>query len=111
MPFLESALPVYLWCTMSSSANSHARLIFKDAFDKLKETVDSINPKHTPVFQNTTLEDVFNASREIEKALAERNCLRNMRRLTPVLKGLEHYSKSVEVLCNGTPYLPWIWVY
>jgi hypothetical protein len=95
---------------MSSSLNPHARLIFKEAFDKLKETVDSINPQHIPLFQNTKLEDVFNASREIEKALAKRKCMRNMRRLTPFLRSLEHYSKSVEILCNGTPYLPWIWV-
>jgi hypothetical protein len=26
-----------------------------------------------------------------------------------LLRGMEHYSKVVEVLCNGTPYLSWIW--
>lgn len=95
---------------MSTSVNPHARLIFKEAFDKLKDTIDSINPEHTLVFQNTNLENVRNASREIEKALAKRNCLRNMRRILPFLQKLDHYSKSIEVLCNGTPYLPWIWV-
>ncbi|KAF2812552.1 uncharacterized protein BDZ99DRAFT_413355, partial [Mytilinidion resinicola] len=32
-----------------------------------------------------------------------------MKRIQPLLDGLERYSKVVEVLCNGTPYLPWIW--
>jgi hypothetical protein len=32
-----------------------------------------------------------------------------MRRLTPLLNGLEHYAKVIDVLCNGTPFLPWIW--
>ncbi|KAI1634576.1 hypothetical protein F4809DRAFT_506210 [Biscogniauxia mediterranea] len=32
-----------------------------------------------------------------------------MRRLGPLFKGLEHYAKVVDVLCNGTPYLAWIW--
>ncbi|EUC41875.1 hypothetical protein COCMIDRAFT_57997, partial [Bipolaris oryzae ATCC 44560] len=32
-----------------------------------------------------------------------------MARLDPFLRGMEHYSKVVEVLCNGTPYLAWIW--
>ncbi|KAH6663538.1 hypothetical protein B0J14DRAFT_683261 [Halenospora varia] len=32
-----------------------------------------------------------------------------MRRLMPLFSGLEHYSKAIEVLCNGTPYLPWLW--
>ncbi|KKY13857.1 putative nacht domain protein [Diplodia seriata] len=32
-----------------------------------------------------------------------------MRRVESLLNGIEHYSKVLEVLCNGTPYLPWIW--
>ncbi|PSN61329.1 hypothetical protein BS50DRAFT_534675 [Corynespora cassiicola Philippines] len=32
-----------------------------------------------------------------------------MARLQPFLHGMEHYAKVVEVLCNGTPYLSWIW--
>lgn len=32
-----------------------------------------------------------------------------MRRLEPLFKGLENYAKVVDVLCNGTPYLAWIW--
>jgi hypothetical protein len=26
-----------------------------------------------------------------------------------LLNGLEHYSRVVEILCNGTPFLAWIW--
>lgn len=29
--------------------------------------------------------------------------------VSPFLRGMEHYSKVVEMLCNGTPYLAWIW--
>ncbi|KAF2728956.1 ankyrin [Polyplosphaeria fusca] len=32
-----------------------------------------------------------------------------MARLQPFLQAMEHYAKVVEVLCNGTPYLSWIW--
>ncbi|RWA06776.1 hypothetical protein EKO27_g8326 [Xylaria grammica] len=32
-----------------------------------------------------------------------------MRRLEPFFKGLGHYANAVGVLCNGTPYLAWIW--
>ncbi|KAI8722914.1 NACHT domain-containing protein [Fusarium sp. LHS14.1] len=32
-----------------------------------------------------------------------------MRRLEPLFTGLGYYSKTIEVLCNGTPYMPWIW--
>ena len=40
---------------------------------------------------------------------ALRQLLRNMRRLTPLFDGLQHYSKSIEAACEGTPYMAWIW--
>ena len=95
---------------MGSSAAPHARLLFQEAFDKLEKTVRNINPEDAHKFSDTTLQDVHNASIDIEEALAKRKCLRNLRRLNPFLASLDHYSKSIEVICNGTPYLPWIWV-
>jgi hypothetical protein len=78
----------------------------RTAFEELEATID---PRNSRSFQNMTLEDVKNAALEIETQLAARQSLRNMRRLMPLFKGLEHYSKAIDVLCNGTPYLPWIW--
>jgi hypothetical protein len=92
---------------MGSEATPQARLLFKDAFSRFEETL-SFDDKRD--FDSTTLQDVRIAARDIEKQLAARQSLRNMRRLEPFLAGLEHYSKVVEVLCNGTPYLPYIWV-
>ncbi|EHK27294.1 uncharacterized protein TRIVIDRAFT_112990, partial [Trichoderma virens Gv29-8] len=83
-----------------------ARRIIRDAFKELQRTVSPLEAKD---FQKMTLEDVQRATLEIENQLAARKMLRNMRRLMPLFQGLEHYSKSIEVLCNGTPYLPWIW--
>jgi len=79
----------------------------KEAFERLQLKV---SPKDAREFQCTTLQDVYTAARKIERELAARQCLRNMRRLNPFFDGLERYSKAIEVLCNGTPYLPWIWV-
>jgi hypothetical protein len=84
-----------------------AGLIFRDAFDRFKDTV-TVDEART--FQSTTLQDVRDAARDLEKQLGERQSLRNMRRIQPFFAGLERYSKAVEILCNGTPYLPWIWV-
>jgi hypothetical protein len=91
----------------SSPAAPQARLIFRDAFDRFKDIV-TVDDART--FQSTTLQDVRNAARDLENQLGERRSLRNMRRIQPFLAGLERYSKAVEILCNGTPYLPWIWV-
>jgi hypothetical protein len=60
-------------------------------------------------FANTTLGDVQKAARDVEKQLEARQSLCNMRRLEPLFAAMQHYCRPLEVLCNGTPYLPWIW--
>jgi hypothetical protein len=82
-------------------------MLFQDAFCKFEEVVTAEDSQE---FHSTTLEDVRKAARNIEEQLGARQCLRNMRRIEPLIDGLTRYSKVVEVLCNGTPYLPWIWV-
>ena len=79
---------------------------FEDAFEKLKATV---SPSDAHDFDSTTLKDVWSAVQDIERQLAARNSLRNIRRIMPLLESLKLISGPVEVLCNGTPYLPWIW--
>jgi hypothetical protein len=80
---------------------------FGAAFDRLKL---SVSPADAARFQSTTLEDVWKAARDIERAQKQRQSLHNLARIRPLLDGLEKYSKTIEVLCNGTPYLPWVWV-
>lgn len=83
-----------------------ARQTIRAAFDDLDRT---ITPADSRDFRATTIQSVRDAALEIERQLAARGSLRNMRRLMPLFRGLEHYSKVVDTLCNGTPYLPWIW--
>jgi hypothetical protein len=90
-----------------ATVSGQARVTIEQAFERFAATV---TPGDHREFQDTRLEDVWNAVLQIEQKLAARQSLRNMRRLYPFLQGLEHYSKSIEVLCNGTPYLSWIWV-
>jgi hypothetical protein len=89
-----------------ASADSSAHT-FETAIKTLKRT---ISPTDAIAFQSTSIEDVWKAAEEIQEAQRKRKSLRGMRRIEPFLKGLEKYSKCIEVLCNGTPYLPWIWV-
>ncbi|KAF6808568.1 zinc finger protein [Colletotrichum musicola] len=77
-----------------------------DAFHDLEKVISA---KDSRAFQSTTLDDVREAALKIEKQLAAKLLSRNMRRLEPLFKGLEAYHQPLEVLCNGTPYLPWIW--
>ncbi|KAK4986013.1 hypothetical protein LTR66_008008 [Elasticomyces elasticus] len=78
----------------------------EQAFTRFKQTV---SPSHARNFSSTELKDVWTAAREVEQKLVAKQKNRNLTRIQPLLKGIEHYSKVVEVLCNGTPYLPWIW--
>lgn len=55
------------------------------------------------------MEDVWTTAREIETQLQQRRSLRGFRRIEPFLHGIEQYAGVIEVLCQGTPYLPYIW--
>ena len=94
---------------MGSKASPQARLLFKDAFDKLEQTINANHPVDARKFHSMTLQDIRTAAKHIEQELGARQCLRNMRRIEPFFAGVERYSKAVDVLCNGTNYLPWIW--
>ena len=80
---------------------------FEKAFERLRVTVGKDDARS---FNSTTMRDVWTTAKEIEKNLESRNSLRAFRRIQPFLAGIEQYSRIIEVLCNGTPYLPFIWV-
>jgi hypothetical protein len=83
-----------------------AKRTIREAFEDLERAV---SPADSHDFAHTTLESVQKAALDVESQLGMRSSLRNMRRLMPLFSGLQHYSGAIEVLCNGTPYLPWIW--
>ncbi|KAF2833694.1 hypothetical protein CC86DRAFT_13602 [Ophiobolus disseminans] len=89
-----------------TSPSPQARLTLLSAFERFAATV---TPDDQRVFNNTKLKDVRDEAISIERQLRARRTQRNMARLEPFLRDAEHYSKVVEVLCNGTPYLSWVW--
>lgn len=56
------------------------------------------------------VDDVRLALRQIEQQLAARQSLRNLGRLAPFLDAADRLTKPIDVLCNGTPFLPYVWV-
>ena len=89
-----------------SQAKVAARKLIEQAFKDLEKT---ICPADSVDFASTTIDDVRKAALAVERQLAARGSLRNMRRLEPLFQGLDHYRNVIDVLCNGTDYLPWIW--
>jgi hypothetical protein len=88
------------------AVSAAAKQTMEVAYEQLRETMTLEDFRE---LDGATLEDVRKAALGIENQMAARKSLRNMRRLVPLLAGLEHYAKVVDVLCNGTPFLPWIW--
>ncbi|TVY65596.1 Vegetative incompatibility protein HET-E-1 [Lachnellula suecica] len=77
-----------------------------DAFQKLQR---SVSQEDAHDWASTELKDVWAEVRRIDFEQRKRQSAQNMRRIEPFLKGIENYSKVIEVLCNGTPYLPYVW--
>lgn len=93
---------------MPNSDVENIPLAFQIAFERLKA---SVTYQDQLQFSLTTLKDVETAARDIEKQLAARQSLQNLRRISPLLRFLAQYSAALDTLCNGTPFLPWIWVW
>lgn len=70
-----------------------------------------LSPEDDREIKSTSIDDVRQAIRLVERQLAARQCLRNLDRLKPYLDGIERYSKAIEILANAVPYLAYTWVW
>jgi hypothetical protein len=86
-------------------ALSQARI--EEAFKRFEE---AIYPNDAKLFRNLKLEDVWNAARAIESNQSARRSLRNTRRIQPLFEALKTLGNVLEPLCQGVPYLSYIWV-
>jgi hypothetical protein len=89
------------------SPESSPQSIIQDAFKKLEQ---SLHHSDIRLFRSTTLKDVREAAKIISRDQAQRRCLQNLRRIEPLFKALGKFGGAIETLCQGTPYLCFIWV-
>jgi hypothetical protein len=90
-----------------ASGGSQPHLIIKDAFTKFEALISVDDAR---LFKSTTLADVRKAAHIIERDQSQRRCLRNMKRIEPFFDAVRKLSGTIETLCQGTPYLCFIWV-
>ncbi|KAL4732721.1 hypothetical protein ACLX1H_001740 [Fusarium chlamydosporum] len=57
------------------------------------------------------VDDVRHAIQRVEQQMAARQSLRNFDRLTPFLNAIDRLTKPIDVLCNGTPFMPYAWIF
>jgi hypothetical protein len=81
-------------------------IIAKEAFLNLKRHLTLGDAED---FENTSVEQVWEVAREIERQQAARFSLRNVRRIEPVIRSFESYATTLEVLCQGFPPLSFVW--
>lgn len=93
--------------SVSPYSESSPQPVIQDAFMKLEEALYRSDIKF---FRSTTLKDVKEAARVISRDQARRGCLQNLRRLEPFFEALGKFGGAIETLCQGTPYLCYIWV-
>jgi hypothetical protein len=87
-------------------SQSQPAAIISEAFANF-ETL--IRPDDACMFKSTTLEAVDKAIRIIERDQEQRRSMRNLRRIAPLLQSLAKFGGALETLCQGTPYLCYIW--
>jgi hypothetical protein len=81
--------------------------VIRRALDELKTNVSIDDAR---LFQNTSLKDVWDLARDIEREQNERTRLQNMRRIEPVLQLLENYAAVMDTFCQGFSPMTWVWV-
>lgn len=85
-----------------------AQRLIARACDRFRNEITSGEAKQ--IVSAGSFDEVKAALGQVERYLAARQSLRNFDRIAPFLVAAERFSQVVEVVCNGTPYLPWIWV-
>jgi hypothetical protein len=90
-----------------STPQSSPQSIIQQAFKKFELV---LRPSDIRLFRSTTLKDVRDAAKIISRDQAQRRCLQNLRRMEPLFEALGKFGGAIETLCQGTPYLCFIWV-
>ncbi|RGP59506.1 nacht domain-containing protein [Fusarium sporotrichioides] len=81
--------------------------IIEKACERLRKQLSS--DERVTVQNSANIDDVRRAISQIENHLAARQSLRNLDRLTPFLDAIDRLTKPIDILCNGTPFMPFAW--
>lgn len=76
------------------------------AAEKFEKALHSVD---ISFFRTTTLEDVKATAEVIERDQEQRRCMRNLNRIEPLFQTLRRFGAAIDILCQGTPFLPYIW--
>lgn len=93
--------------SLSASADVRSMEQVKTAYTSFREVITPDDDFH---FGSTELSDVRKAALDVQKRLASRGTSRNTGRLERLLVKLDQFSQAADVLCKGSPYMPYIWV-
>ncbi|KAJ5704064.1 DNA-directed RNA polymerase II subunit RPB1 [Penicillium malachiteum] len=95
--------------TMGKPAPSpQVGLLLKESCEEFDKIVQERNPNDRVLFANSTVENVDQTAREVERELEEKGLLRNLRRILRFVKVLDKIKSEMAEIEDVLPYLPWI---
>jgi len=81
------------------------------AFDRVLEQFKrDLKKKDKDNFQMTSLESLQQAIGEIQKKQLTERRMKNMTRLKKFIEAMNEYGKVLEIFCNSSQFVPFIWV-
>jgi hypothetical protein len=81
--------------------------IIKTAIDEFRTQISAQDAR---AFESTSLPDVWDVARRIEREQKERTRLQNMRRIEPVLRLLDSYAAVMDTFCRDPSVMAFTWV-
>jgi hypothetical protein len=76
----------------------------------LAEFKSGLKKRDVANFRLTTLSDLEKSMAEIQAEQNRNRRLQNMNRMRPFLDGLKEYGAIVDIFCNSSQILPFVWV-
>jgi hypothetical protein len=81
------------------------------AFEKsLGDFKSKLKKRDQESFRLTTFSDLEKSIADIQAEQHKKRRLQNLNRLKPILEGLNQYGQALDVFCNGSQLMPFIWV-
>ncbi|KAH8652695.1 hypothetical protein BGZ60DRAFT_533558 [Tricladium varicosporioides] len=89
----------------NGASNANA-IVFESILKRFK---DPLKKKDRDNFQMTTLEQLREAIGDIQKKQQTSRQMQNMTRLGKFIEAMEEYGKVVEIFCNSSQFVPFVW--
>jgi hypothetical protein len=87
--------------------SSTYKQLFEQTLDEFKK---DLSKKERESFKFSTLEDLKKCLASLQEKQQSQRRVQNLNRLAPFLEGMDQFGKVVEMFCNSSEFVPFVWV-